>query len=72
MTHDDQAPRIHSCGRPMTPSVFGPHEQIHQYRSQPIWLCGPCDRWEPSDGWHGPLPEGWDGSWARRGTDADH
>jgi hypothetical protein len=51
------AARVHSCGNPMTPSVFGPHDPTFQYRSQPIWLCTRCDKWEPRDGWDGPLPE---------------
>lgn len=55
-------PRVHrACGKPMTRSVFGPRDAIHQYRSQPIWLCNTCDRWEPSESWHGPLPAGWNG-----------
>jgi hypothetical protein len=57
----DQPARIHSCGKPMYPSVFSNHTFPPQYRSQPIWSCGSCNGWEPRAGWHGDLPEGWDG-----------
>lgn len=58
----DTPARIHTaCGNPMTPAVFGPHDPKPQYRSQPIWTCGPCGTWEPSEGWGGPLPADWDG-----------
>ncbi len=54
--------RIHSCGRPMFATPFGHHDPTPQYRSQPLWACaGPCQAWEPRQGWQGDLPDGWDG-----------
>ena len=53
--------RAHSCGTPMTATFFGPHDPNPDNRSQPIWVCPPCNAWEPRDGWDGPLPDAWDG-----------
>ncbi len=54
--------RIHRpCGKPMLESLFGHNDRNPAYRSQPVWLCTPCNAWEPRDGWDGPLPDGWDG-----------
>lgn len=53
--------RIHTCGEQMYASVFANTDPTPQYRSQPIWLCPPCNAWEPREGWGGPLPNGWDG-----------
>lgn len=61
MSHDDQTSRIHDCGTPMLRSNFGPHDPTPQNRSQPIWVCQPCNAWVPRDGWDGPLPEAGDG-----------
>jgi hypothetical protein len=54
--------RIHQpCGEPMTPSSFGLNDPTPMYRSQPVWVCSTCFKWEPREGWDGPLPATWDG-----------
>jgi hypothetical protein len=54
--------RIHQpCGKPMTATFFGHDNPTPRYRSQPIWACDRCHKWEPCDSWQGPFPDGWDG-----------
>lgn len=64
--------RVHGCGELMHASVFSPNDRTVSYRGQPIWLCLPCSAWEPREGWQGPFPLCWDGTyWTNAGRHDD-